>query len=76
MDFTNRTIKELDVSHLPAPEPFYKILETLLNLKEKEVLKVTHRKEPFLLYEELKKMGFFYRTKQISENQFEIYIYK
>ncbi|GIX42896.1 MAG: hypothetical protein KatS3mg129_2629 [Leptospiraceae bacterium] len=76
MDFKNKTIVVLDVSQLPPPEPFLKIMDTLIKLKDNEVLKVLHRREPFPLYEELKKIGFNYYTKKINDQKFEIYIYK
>lgn len=76
MNLHNKKIIELDVSHLPPPEPFIAIMEYLFNLKNNEVLKVIHRREPFPLYEELKKLGFSYRTKQIQNQKFEIFIYK
>jgi hypothetical protein len=51
-------------------------MEALTTLKDQEVLKVLHRREPFPLYEELKHIGYEYHTKKIDENQYEIYIYK
>jgi uncharacterized protein (DUF2249 family) len=76
MDSDNKKIILLDVSKLPPPEPYLKIMEALTTLKDQEVLKVLHRREPFPLYEELKHIGYEYNTKKIDENQYEIYIYK
>jgi uncharacterized protein (DUF2249 family) len=76
MNFSNDKILELDVSKLPPPEPFIKIMEKIVYLKENEVLKVLHRREPYPLYEELKKLGFQYHTIMIEEQKYEIYIYK
>lgn len=76
MDFGDKTIIELNVSHLPAPEPFFTIMETLSKIRNNEILKIIHRKEPFPLYEELKKMNYNYKTIKISDNHFHIFIYK
>lgn len=49
---------ELDVRHLPAPEPFRLIMESLATLPAGDCLKVLHRREPFPLYPVLARSGF------------------
>lgn len=52
----------LDVSALPAPEPFQRITEALSRLPDSACLKVLHRREPFPLYPVLRSTGFVYRV--------------
>ena len=54
----------LDVSELPAPEPFQKIMAELTQLKQNDYLKVVHRKEPLLLYKPLEQLGFDFHVQQ------------
>jgi len=42
-------------------------MEALTTLKDQEVLKVLHRREPFPLYEELKHIGYEYHTKKLMK---------
>ncbi len=52
----------LNVSTLPAPEPFQRITEALATLPEGARLRVLHRREPFPLYPRLLAAGFHYRV--------------
>ena len=65
----------LDVSDLPAPEPFDRIMQALNDMTKQHYLKVVHRKQPLLLYQPLQKLGFNFHV-QIGETQpFEIFIW-
>lgn len=66
----------LDVSELPAPEPFHQIMHTLTQLKDDQYLRVHHRREPKLLYQPLDDMGFDIRVQPGSMAAFEIVIWK
>lgn len=67
-------IRDLDVSHLPAPEPMAQILKQLAGLKPGQCLRVYHRKEPVPLYDKLAQMGFAHRTVQHHEQSFTMFI--
>ncbi len=75
MDFSGKIIMELDVSNLEPPEPFIRIMEKIPSIDNTKVLKVIHRREPFPLYRELKKIGFEYYTIK-NDDKFIIYIYR
>lgn len=66
----------LDVRTLSHPEPFEMAMDALRNWKSGQYIKMVHRREPLLLYPELGKMGFLYKTLRISDSLFEIYIWK
>lgn len=65
---------EINVSSLPPPEPMSEILKHLAILPEQYILVVTHRREPFPLYERLSVNGWAYRTIQVSQESYRIYI--
>jgi len=73
---------KLDVSELPAPEPFQRIMEILLGMTSGEYLKVVHRKQPLLLYKPLSQQGFSYHVQKAAPTQkserplFEIFIWR
>lgn len=69
-------IRYLDVSDLPAPEPFSRILAELAELGDGEALRVEHRKQPLLLYGVLQERGFCFHVQAGSRNAFEIYIWR
>jgi uncharacterized protein (DUF2249 family) len=75
---TNTTIEmiELDVRHLPAPEPMTQIIQALAKLTEQQYLQVHHRREPFPLYEKLSAAGWQYYCQPQTEESFFIYIYQ
>ena len=47
----------VDVSELAPPEPMTVILTALANLEQGDCLFVTHRRQPFPLYEKLTQAG-------------------
>jgi uncharacterized protein (DUF2249 family) len=50
--------RTLDVSDLPAPEPMERILDALADLPPGDRLCVLHRREPYPLYDMLRRMGY------------------
>lgn len=66
----------LNVSELPAPEPFHRILAVLSKLKENQYLVAHHRKEPKLIYQPLAELGFEVHVRGGSEAAFEIIIWR
>ncbi len=71
-----KDIVEIDVSLLPPPEPMVKILSTLSQLSEQQILKVNHRREPFPLYEKLTTAGWYAHCEKLADEHFVIYIYR
>ena len=65
----------LDVSSLVPPEPMQRILEVLFDLAAGDRLRVLHRREPFPLYDILRRMGYRWETTG-SEGCFEILIWR
>lgn len=65
----------LDVSDLPAPEPFDRIMQTLSKLTKPHYLKVVHRKQPLLLYQPLQNLGFKFHVQKGVTQPFEIFIW-
>ena len=64
----------LDVRRLEPPEPLERILDALADLPAGEPLHVLHRREPFPLYDLLRRMGYDWRT-QGQDDRFEILIW-
>jgi len=65
----------LDVSDLPAPEPFDQIMQALNDMAKQHYLKVVHRKQPLLLYQPLQKLGFNFHVQKGKNRPYEIYIW-
>ena len=65
----------LDVSALEPPEPMQRILEALFDLPVGDRLRVTHRREPFPIYEILRRMGYLWETTGAA-GRFEILIWR
>lgn len=65
----------LDVSDLPAPEPFDRIMEALLVLDKEQYLRVSHRKQPLLLYKPLRDNGFDFHVQKGTVQAYDIYIW-
>lgn len=59
---------ELDVSTLEPPEPFERILDALIDLKHGDWLRVHHRREPFPLYDVLRRGGYCWRTERLGDS--------
>jgi hypothetical protein len=66
----------LNVSELPAPEPFDKIMRAIANLESDQYLMAVHRKQPFLLYSHLLKLDFQCHVQIGTQYPFEIYIWR
>jgi uncharacterized protein (DUF2249 family) len=64
----------LDVRWLEPPEPLERILDALADLPADGRLWVLHRREPFPLYDLLRRMGYAWRTLG-AEERFEILIW-
>jgi len=65
----------LDVSELPAPEPFDQIMQALVILGKDQYLRVGHRKQPLLLYKPLQENGFDYHLQKGKIHAFDIFIW-
>lgn len=52
----------LDVSDLPAPEPLERTLDALALLPAGDRLLLRHRRQPFPLYDLLRRMGYRWRV--------------
>jgi len=64
----------LDVSSLEPPEPLERVLDALADLPAGDRLRVLHRREPFPLYDLLRRMGYAWETTG-SDGRFEILIW-
>ncbi|MBK1720675.1 DUF2249 domain-containing protein [Thiocystis violacea] len=64
----------LDVRWLEPPEPMERILDTLADMPPGERLWVLHRREPFPLYDLLRRMGYGWQARG-GEERFEILIW-
>lgn len=65
----------LDVSDLEAPEPLTQIIDLLKKIEPRSYLRVTHRKEPFPLYDILHENGFDYHVIKIHHSEYNILIW-
>ena len=65
----------LDVSELPAPEPFEQITLALVALTKEQYLKVSHRKQPLPLYRALPVNGYEFHVQKGSKQAFDIFIW-
>lgn len=74
MSTESRIPRQLDVRHLAPPEPLERILDTLADLPPSDELCVVHRREPFPLYDLLRRLGYQWRTEGADE-YFEIRIW-
>lgn len=66
----------LDVSALPPPEPFERVLATLPELAPGEYLRMLHWREPFPLYAILPDLGFVYAVRAGHRLPYEILIWR
>lgn len=66
----------LDVSALPPPEPFERVLAALPELGPGEYLRMLHWREPFPLYAVLPELGFAYAVRAVQGLPFEILIWR
>jgi hypothetical protein len=66
----------VDVSELAPPEPMTVIIKALASLMQGDCLLVTHRRQPFPLYEKLLQAGWAYHC-QIHDNEnISLFIYR
>jgi hypothetical protein len=65
----------VDVSELPPPEPMTVILTALARLNKRDCLLVTHRRQPFPLYEKLLQAGWAYHCQTHDDEHVSLYIY-
>jgi len=66
--------RELDVSRLEPPEPLERVLDALFVLDPGDRLCVIHRREPFPLYDILRRLGHRWET-QVEEGRYRILIW-
>ncbi|UZE96869.1 DUF2249 domain-containing protein [Alkalimarinus alittae] len=62
----------LDVSDLEPPEPYSLAVDILMALPSDAIFKMTHRQEPFPLYQTAAEMGFDHYTTYPAENVVKI----
>lgn len=73
--FTGR-LPEIDVRELEMPQPMMRILESLNSLPDDKALFVIHKRMPVFLLPELAERGFDYRSRQISDNEVHLLIFR
>lgn len=66
----------IDVSDLEPPEPLEQVLLALDELGDGEFLHMLHRREPLLLYPELRRRGFSYLTSFDRDHECEVFIWR
>lgn len=66
----------VDVRDLEPPEPLERALAAAQALRPGELVLMTHRREPCLLYPILEKQGFSQKMIQRSPDHFEIYLWR
>ncbi len=66
----------VDTSEMEAPEPLRTILTEASLLEEGSYIKMIHRMEPCVLYENLDRMKLKYKTYKKSGGSVEIYIWE
>ena len=67
---------KVDVIALEPPEPMTIILTSLAQLTAKQCLLVSHRRQPFPLYEKLLQTGWKYHCIVHDDNNISLYIYR
>jgi hypothetical protein len=68
--------RHLDVSELPPPEPLERALAAVQRLGLGEYLRMTHRREPCLLFPVLEQNGFAWRIRREGSGAYEIFIWR
>lgn len=69
-------VHALDVGDLEPPQPMVVILAKIQELGPKDVLEVTHRREPFPLYAHLEEAGFAHEIEKLGENRYRLRIWR
>ncbi len=62
----------MDVRELEAPEPYRLAVDVLVDMPHGTILNMTHRKEPFPLYQTASEMGFDHQTTFINDDFVQI----
>ncbi len=68
--------RRIDVSDLEPPEPLQQVLLALDDLGDAEYLHMIHRREPLLLYPELRRRGFSFVTTFDRDHECEVFIWR
>ena len=66
----------IDVKKLAPPEPMTVILTALAQLGQTQCLLVSHRRQPFPLYEKLLLAGWAYHCLVHDDDNISLYIYR
>ncbi|AHM62709.1 hypothetical protein D770_22310 [Flammeovirgaceae bacterium 311] len=69
-------LTEIDVRALEMPQPMILILESLESLPEKHALYVVHKRIPVFLLPELAQRNFDYRSRELSEDEVHLIIFR
>jgi uncharacterized protein (DUF2249 family) len=67
---------DVDVKQLAPPEPMTVILTALAQLTSEQCLLVSHRRQPFPLYEKLQQTGWAYHCEVHGDDHISLYIYR
>lgn len=66
----------LDAADMEPPEPLVRTLDLAEDLDAGDYLRFRHRREPFLLYDNLKQRGFSFITCTGSDVAYEVFIWR
>jgi uncharacterized protein (DUF2249 family) len=66
----------LDVSQMEPPQPMIEILQKIQELGPKDILEVSHHREPVPLYPQLEESGFDHSIEKLGEHQFRLRIWR
>lgn len=66
----------LDVSQMEPPQPMIEILQKIQELGPKDVLEVSHHREPVPLYPQLEESGFEHSIEKLGENRFRLRVWR
>lgn len=66
----------LDATYMEPPEPLVRALEMAEVLEAGDYLRLRHRREPCLLYDNLNQRGFAYITRAGIDVAFEVFIWR
>ena len=67
--------RDLDVRTLEPPEPLERVLDALADLPAGDRLRVRVRREPFPLYDLLRRMGYAWSGKPAAGGAYEVLIW-
>ena len=66
----------LDTTDMEPPEPLVRTLELVEGLEAGDYLRFRHRREPHLLYDNLKQLGFSFITCIGNDVAYEVFIWR